>query len=66
MAAAVIGIGALSLGRRLIKGVINETGCGSATAGHRRRRAFPPTLDRPDGTGHAGTQAYETPCWGGR
>jgi len=39
----------------------------AAVAGrHRRRCAHPPNRDRADGTGPAGTHAYETAFWGGR
>ena len=39
----------------------------AAVAGrHRRPCALPPNRDRADGTGPAGTHAYETAFWGGR
>jgi len=51
----------LSRGRRPVKGVVDAIGFGGATGGHRRRCPLPPTRDRADGTGPAGTRSYETP-----
>jgi len=39
----------------------------AAVAGrHRRRFVLPPNREKADGTGPAGTHAYETAFWGGR
>jgi len=56
----------LSRRRRPIQGVFDAIGFGGAAGGHRRRRPLPPTRDRADGSGTAGTRSNEPSLWGGR
>jgi len=63
------GVGARGLSvthRWASAGSVDAIAFGGATGAHRRRRPLPPTRDRADGSGTAGTGGNEPSLWGGR
>ena len=53
-------------GRRVVTNGAAAVRSAAVAGRHCHRCALPPNRDRADGTGPAGTHAYETAFWGGR